>query len=159
MNQVKDGQRPNSRIEPDFFPPGTRVCFICLSSSDLIQDLQTVFEDHGYLTTATCDVETARQKLRLNRYQAVAIEAGHDFRDLFLEISSWPGRIRRETNLMVLGRKAPSLHQQMPFIMGANFYLNINDMPRMKDLITQAVEGYQKYYQPWREAREAVDAG
>jgi hypothetical protein len=146
------------RVEPDFFPPGSKVCFLCLAGEDLSASIRTIFESHGYLTTGTSDVEIARQKLRLNQYQVVVIEADPDFRTIFQEINSWPGIQRRNINLVVMGKKAPSLHQQMAFVMGANYYLNINDGPQMEKLIRQVIDGYDEYYLPWNKAREGLDA-
>ena len=157
MNQ-NDAGDSGQRVEPDFFPPGSKVCFLCLASEDLTATIRTIFESHGYLTTGTSDVEIARQKLRLNQYQVVVVEADPGFRPVFQEISSWPGIQRRNINLVVMGKKAPSLHQQMAFVMGANYYLNINDSPQMDKLIRQIIDGYDEYYQPWNKAREGLDA-
>ena len=158
MNQVGEAAPSGARLEPDFFPPGSKICFVCLSSQDLSQTLRKVFENYGFVTTGTHNVETAREKLRLNQYQAVVVEAGPDFREIFAEINTWPGNVRRDTNVIVMGRKAPSLHQQMAFVMGANYYLNFNDAAKMEDLIKQVIEGYKDYYQIWNQAREEADA-
>lgn len=158
MNQVEEAGVSSQRVEPDFFPPGSKVCFVCLSSEDLSATIRTVFENNGYLTTGTNDVEIARQKLRLNQYQVVVVEADPDFRKIFQAISSWPGIQRRNVNLVVMGKKAPSLHQQMAFVMGANYYLNLNDSREMDKLIRQIIDGYEEYYQPWNKAREEIDA-
>ncbi|MFP4084489.1 MAG: hypothetical protein ACLFP9_05900 [Desulfonatronovibrio sp.] len=158
MDQNNNSNAMKKRVEPDFFPPGSKVCFLCLSNQGLAQTMGAIFKDNGFLATETQDIEIAVQKLRLNQYQVIVIEAGSEFRKLFQEINSWPGHTRRETNLIVMGQKAPSLHQQMAFIMGANYYLNVNDTPEMKKLIKQVLDGYDEYYQPWNQAREVIDA-
>lgn len=158
MDQNNHSKNMAKRVEPDFFPPGSKVCFLCLSSQDLTQTMGTIFKDNGYLATGTDDIEIAVQKLRLNQYQVIVIEAGSEFRKLFHEINSWSGQTRRDVNLIVMGQKAPSLHQQMAFVMGANYYLNLNDAPEMKKLIKQALDGYSEYHQPWNQAREIIDA-
>lgn len=158
MNQTTDNTSSRQRVEPDFFPPGSKVCFICLSNQVFANTLSAIFENNGYLTTGTRDVETAIQKVRLNQYQAVVIEAGADFKTIFHEINSWPGNVRRDINLIVVGKKAPSMHQQMAFVMGANYYLNYSDAADMDKLIKQALDGFHEYYQPWNQAREVMDA-
>ncbi len=161
MNQVGDsGAVSDQRVEPEFFPPGSKVCFVCLTDPEISRTIRTVFESHGYLTTGTHDVEIARQKLRLNQYQIVVVvlEANPEYKGIFHEINTWPGNLRRDINLIVMGKKAPSLHQQMAFIMGANYYLNLNDAPKMENLIKQVIDGHAEYYQSWNQVREEVDA-
>lgn len=157
MNEQKaDSKSP--RVEPDFFPPGSKVCFLCLSDENALTSLQQVFGNSGYITSKAEDMATAVQKLRLNQYQCIVTQDGPEFSEILSEISSWPGNVRREVNLILTGEQEPSFHQQKAFTAGANFYLNINDLERMDDLIRQAIETYNEHYQPWNQAREALDA-
>lgn len=157
MNEPKTDNKP-PRVEPDFFPPGSKVCFLCLSDENAVSSLQNIFKNQGYLTSKTADIPTAVQKLRLNQYQCIVTQAGPEFRDILSEISSWPGNVRRDVNLILMGEQEPSFHQQKAFTSGANFYLNINELERMDELIRQTIETYNEYYQPWNQAREALDA-
>lgn len=158
MNQ-KAATPYTERIEPDFFPPGAKVCFVCVSSQQLHQKLKTIFQSHGFLTTGAENQETAAQKLRLNQYQAIVLEDGPDYERALNEINTWPGTVRRDVNLILMGNQAPSLHQQQSFAKGANFYLNTNDLDKMDTLINQVIEGHKEYYQPWNQAQEVLNAG
>ncbi|RQD64529.1 response regulator [Desulfonatronovibrio magnus] len=157
MSQTQENT-DTKRVEPDFFPPGSNVCFICLTEADTAKNLQTIFKEQGYLTTGAASVSTAVQKLRLNQYQCIVLEDRPDFKPIYDEIKTWPGNIRRDINLILIGSDAPSLHQQKAFIAGANFFINKGDLERMKELINQALKGYEDYYQPWNQAREVKNA-
>ncbi|MCA1743620.1 MAG: hypothetical protein ABR542_02660 [Desulfonatronovibrio sp.] len=154
--QKHDNKSP--RVEPDFFPPGSKVCFLCLSNENTIKPLQSIFKNQGFLTSKTEDIPTAVQKLRLNQYQCIVTQDGAEFKDILTEISSWPGNVRRDVNLILMGDQKPSFHQQKAFTSGVNFYLNINDMNRMDELIRQVIGTYDEHYQPWNQAREVLDA-
>ncbi len=158
MNEQKaDNKSP--RVEPDFFPPGSKVCFLCMPDENMVESLQDIFKNQGFLTSKTADIPTAVKKLRLNKYQCIVTQDGPEFQNVIAEISSWPGNIRRDVNLIIMGDQEPSFHQQKTFIYGANSYLNINDTDRMDELIRQVIEAYDEHYQPWNQAREALDAG
>ncbi|WP_028575243.1 hypothetical protein [Desulfonatronovibrio hydrogenovorans] len=153
-----DHDQPVSpEVEPDYYPPGSKVSFLCLEDQVLFQSFQDLFEQAGYLVTGSSNVQVAVQRLRLNRYQVVVIEDQARFRPVFQETGRWSGRDRRDVNLIALGDRSASLHQQMAFVLGVNYYLNKKDMPRMQDLIKQVIAGYDEYYQPWKLAREATN--
>ncbi|MFW5730990.1 MAG: hypothetical protein ACOCV7_05015 [Desulfonatronovibrionaceae bacterium] len=152
MNNSEQKRPPGT--EPEFFPPGSRVCFLCIQTRELEQEFRKAFDNLGYHVSASSEPETALGRIRVNQYQCAVIEYLKDYGPIFDEIARWNGHTRRQLNLIVLGRKAPSLHQQAAFLLGANFYINTADAGLVQELVPQCLDGFEIYYQPWQKARE-----
>ncbi|RQD75233.1 hypothetical protein [Desulfonatronospira sp. MSAO_Bac3] len=147
----------NASVEPDLFPPGSRTCFIFTQEKGLTEKLVTIFESQGYYTATADDPGQGVAKLRLNRYDVAVVQHNSSNASMFEEINSWPGNTRRAMNLIVLGGEAPSMHQSQSLVLGANFYLNIDDSDNLEELIMQCLRGYQLYYHPWHKVLEEMN--
>lgn len=156
MNTTSQQKRPPG-TEPEFFPPGSKVCFLCIKTKEVEQEFRKVFDNLGWHVSVSSDPETALGKIRVNQYQCAVIEDDAVYRPLFDEIARWNGYTRRQVNLILLGRRAPSLHQQAAFLLGANFYINPEDTQLIQELVPQCLDGFDLYYQPWQKAREEQD--
>ena len=144
-------------IQPEFHPPGSKVCFLCIRKESLFEQLSMIFKDLGFFISAAANTEDAVAMLRLNRYQAAVIEDSSDHRALFAEIAAWPGITRRGLNVIAVGRKASSMHQQQALFSGANFYLNSEDAEKMDELISLCLKEYEAYCHPWKRVLEEIN--
>ncbi|WP_291323257.1 hypothetical protein [Desulfonatronospira sp.] len=143
-------------VEPDLFPPGARVSFIYTEDKTLLEKLQACFDSQGYYTATASDPVQGAAKLRLNSYDVAVLDHRKNIDPLLDVINCWPGLSRRALNIIIIGEKAPSLHQRQALVQGVNFYLNLQDLKSMEDLILQCLRGYQIYYHPWQKVMEEV---
>ncbi len=149
--------KPTKSIEPDFFPPGTNVAFLFVFNKEIRLKAREFFQEKSFYLSTAEDVQEGVLKLRLNEYQLILLEDREEFSPLLGEINSWPGKKRRNVNCLLIGDKAPSMHQQEAFYRGVNFYLNINDKDRIDDLLGQALNGFAIYNEPWNMALVAEE--
>lgn len=147
----------HASVEPDLFPPGSRVCFIFTQHRGLMEKLVATFESQGYYTATADDPGQGVAKLRLNKYDVAIVQHKSSNASLLEEIHSWPGTTRRTMNIIIMGDEAPSMHQSQALILGANFYLNLQDADNLEELIMQCLKGYQLYYHPWHKVLEEMD--
>ena len=149
--------KPVKSIEPEYFPPGVNVAFLFILNREIKLKLSEFLQEKGFYLSTAEDVQEGVFKLRLNDYQLILLEDREEFSPLLGEINSWPGKKRRNVNCLLIGDKAPSMHQQEAFYRGVNFYLIINDKDRIDDLLGQALNGFAIYNEPWNMALVAEE--
>lgn len=148
----------HASVEPDLPPPGSRACFIFTQERGLEEKPATIFEYQGYHTATADDPGQGVAKLGLNRYDVAVLEHKNGTSCLLEEINAWPSITRRSMNLINIGDEAPSMHQSRALIMGADFYLNLQDRDSLEDPVMQCLRGYQLYHHPWHKVLEEMDA-
>ncbi len=156
-NTVSRDIMSTNNVHPEFYPPGSKVCFLCIENESLLEQLSRIFKGLDFYISAAAHPEEGLPMLRLNRYQAAVIEDLSDHRALLAEIAAWPGVTRRGLNLIVVGTKASSLHQQQALFSGANFYLNSSDAEKMDELVLLCLKEYEAYCQPWKRVLEEIN--
>ncbi|MBT8764009.1 hypothetical protein KFV02_08710 [Desulfohalobiaceae bacterium Ax17] len=145
----KEQVRQTKSIEPDFFPPGANVAFLFTINEEIGLKVSEFFQEKEFYISTAEDVQEGVLKLRLNDYQLILLEDREEIAPLLTEIHSWPGKKRRNVNCLLIGDRAPSMHQQEAFYRGVNFYLHINDKDRIDDLLEQCLNGFVLYNEPW----------
>ncbi|MFP4070661.1 MAG: zinc-ribbon domain-containing protein [Desulfovibrionales bacterium] len=142
-------------IEPDIFPPGSRVVFSFVQSSAWNKTIESFFSDRGYYLGKAASVGEAVQKLRLNEYQVVIVDDRHSNRPVLKEIGTWPGKKRRWVNVILLGDGGKSMNPNDAFIRGINAYLNINDLDKAEELFDEILKGFEIHNELWSAVSEA----
>ncbi len=140
--------------EPDYFPPGSSTALVCTLDKELEQKVQAYMESKGCYVTTAPSRDLAVSKARLNRYNLVFVQENEIFAPLLEEINTWPGSIRAETNVILMGEKAPSFHQHQAFLQAVNFYLNSEDREKLEDFLHLCLREYEMGKELWNKAKE-----
>lgn len=135
-----------SEMDPEIFPPGSRIVFMLLHSEEWREAASNFFQEMGYHESTAKDTNEALLKLRMNDYHVVMLEETGETNSLIEEMGRWPGQRRRMYNLVLLGSAAQSLDPHFAFRKGVNCYLNVNDSDRGHDLLGFALRGYEEFY-------------
>lgn len=143
-------------VEPDVFPPGSTVAFLELEDAAWRLAAEEVFAARGVHVSEAEETLAGVAKLRLNNYNIVVIQDNADCVSLLREINSWPGLRRRGVNVVMIGGAAPSMQPNFAFEKSVNFYLNLADSGRAKDLLQECLLGYDLYYRPFAMVEEKV---
>ncbi|MFP4213434.1 MAG: hypothetical protein ACLFRL_04915 [Desulfohalobiaceae bacterium] len=145
------------KVEPDLFPPGAWTAFCFVQDSAWREALQDILQTWGYYQSTAQDPEEALQKLRLNSYNLIAIQDQGQTEQLLHEIGTWPGSVRREIHVLLLGQAGSSFDPGLAFSRGVNSYLNLEDKDRARELLDQAREDFRHFIQPWEMARHSQE--
>jgi predicted Zn finger-like uncharacterized protein len=135
-----------TEMDPEIFPPGARIVFMLLHSTEWSEAASNFFQEMGYHESSAKDRSEALLKLRMNDYHVIMLEETGDTNALIEEIGRWPGQRRRNYNLILLGNAAQSLDPHFAFRKGVNCYLNVNDSDRGHDLLGFALRGFEEFY-------------
>jgi hypothetical protein len=145
---------PGLGAEPEMFPPGAEVAFVRVSDETWWERVENYLLSTGfYLSTAETRNE-AVHKLRLNSYQWVILEEGEEHAALLKEIARWPGQVRREVNVILLGQKGPSFDPRQAFLQGVNAYLALSDTDNAEQYLDQARSEFEQLKEPWNMVRQ-----
>ncbi len=142
------------QIEPEMFPPGAKVAFIFLKDVSLADRCEGILREEGYEISRTEDPAEALARLLLNRYDILVLADSKEGRLLLEEIGKWPGRYRREVNVILVGEEAPSLDANIEFLLGINVYISVKDGSRIESLLKEAIARHREYLIPWRYVEE-----
>ncbi|MGM0424307.1 MAG: hypothetical protein ACQEQX_05215 [Thermodesulfobacteriota bacterium] len=142
------------KVEPDLFPPGAWTAFCFVQDGTWQQALQEVLQQWEYYQSSAQDPGEAVQKLRLNSYDLIAIQDEPQAEPLLQEVGTWPGAVRREINVLLLGPGGPSFDPGLAFSRGVNAYLSLQDKDRARELLQQAREHFRHFILPWEMARD-----
>ncbi|MBU1001332.1 MAG: hypothetical protein KKE73_02295 [Proteobacteria bacterium] len=145
------------QVEPDVYPPGSKVAFLYLQDSTWATAAQTLFKGHDYYISNAADELEAIAKLRLNEYDVLVAEDGEAGVRLQEEVASWPGGKRRRTNVVLVGSGGTSNDPKAAFVKGANAYFALSDGAKASDLLDGALTGYGLYYQLLDMARKQME--
>ena len=141
-------------VEPEAFPPGSKVVFLSLHDSAWKGAVESFFKEKGYHLSSSDDVLEAVAKLRLNHYDVLVTEDSEECASLMAEVNSWPGFRRRGLNCILVGENAASLQPQTAFEKGVNFYLNKSDAGKAGELFADVCRGFELYYRLFALAAE-----
>jgi hypothetical protein len=141
------------KVEPDLFPPGAWTAFCFVQDEAWQQALQELLQQWEYYQSSAQDTEEAVQKLRLNSYDLIAIQEEVQTELMLQEIGTWPGSVRREINVLLLGSSGPSFDPGLAFSRGVNVYLSLQDKDRAGALLQQAREHFRNFILPWEMAK------
>ncbi|MDY7000846.1 MAG: zinc-ribbon domain-containing protein [Thermodesulfobacteriota bacterium] len=144
-------------VEPEVFPPGSKVVFLSLHDPAWKGAVESFFKDKGYNLSSSDDVLEAVAKLRLNHYDVFVTEDSDACAPLMSEVNSWPGFRRRDLNCILVGEESASLQPQAAFEKGVNFYLNKSDASRAGELFADVCRGFDLYYRMFALAAEQRD--
>ncbi len=163
MDQKKEqesdwGLDSDFAVEPDLFPPGAWSAFLFIQDKGWQEALQNELESQGFYLRISADAKEARQKLRLNAYDLVLIQESSQSASLLQEIGYWPGSVRREVNVILLGESGPSFDPALAFRSGVNTYIALQDREQALNLLQQSQDNFQHFLRPWELARERVGA-
>lgn len=140
-------------LEPEVFPPGAKVAFLSLADESWRGAAGEYLKGVGFFLSEAASPGEAVAKLRLNHYDLVVAQQDEQGRAILAEIAAWNGLKRREVNVVLVGPGADSLDPKPAFQHGVNAWLSAGDADRAADLLRQALEGYDLYYLPVRQAR------
>lgn len=144
----------SKQVEQDIFPPGAVVAFLYFQDQDWSVEGQQYFQDRQYYVSTAENNEEAVQKLKLNTYELICIEDKTEYKDLWQEIASWPGKQRSRINVIMVGERANSFDPNEAFVRGVDTYLHLTDQNTKEQLLDQAIEGYKLKFEPWNIAEE-----
>lgn len=144
-------------IEPEVFPPGSKVAFIDMHNEDWCTKTEVFLKQQGYEISVSEEPLEAVAKLRLNRYDLLVVEDCENCRLVLEEVASWPGHRRRALNYIMVGPDGKSMHPDVAFERGVNFYLNIAEASKAEELLKSALEGYDLYYQLFTIAQKRIN--
>ncbi len=144
-------------IEPEVFPPGSKVAFIDVHTESWCTKAELFFRQEGYEISVSEDSLEAVAKLRLNRYDVLLVEDCEDCKLLQDEVASWPGHRRRALNYILVGPNGKSMHPDVAFERGVNFYLNSAEADKGEQLLKAALDGYDLYYQLFTIAQKRIN--
>lgn len=144
-------------IEPEVFAPGSKVAFIDVHDEAWCTKAEVFFKQAGYEISVSEDQLEAVAKLRLNRYDVLVVEDCENCNLILEEVASWPGHRRRELNYIMIGSAGKSMHPDVAFERGVNFYLNLGDAEKAEELLQGAMEGYDLYYQLFTIAQKRIN--
>ncbi len=156
------GQEPSSalasgvQVEPDLFPPGSSSAFLFVQDQIWLEAIQDRLNGWGFYQSASQQLEEARQKLRLNAYQMVFIQQVEQSGLLLQEVAAWPGIVRREVNVLLIGKADSSFDPALAFYHGVNACLALQERDQAQDLLEQARENFNHFLLPWQLARDQV---
>ncbi len=138
------------QIEPEMFPPGAKVAFIFVEDVSLGDKCEEILRHEGYEISRTQDPGEALARLLLNRYDLLMISDSKVGRELLKEVGKWPGRIRRQINVILLGKESSSFDPNIEFLLGINAYISTQESHQMEDLLKEAIARHREYLVPWR---------
>ena len=144
-------------IEPEVFPPGAKVAFIDLHNDAWRPKAEALFKQEGYEISVSEDPLEAVAKLRLNHYDVLVVEDCEDCKLILGEVASWSGHRRRTLNYIMVGPDGKSMHPDVAFERGVNFYLNSGEADKAEQLLKSALEGYELYYQLFTIAQKRIN--
>ncbi len=144
-------------VEPEAFPPGSKVVFLSLHDPAWKGAVEGFFKDKGYHLSSSDKVPEAVAKLRLNQYDVLVTEDSETYAPLMREVNSWSGLRRRNLNCILVGDNAGSLEPQAAFEKGVNFYLNKSDANKAGELFADVCQGFDLYYRLFALAAEQRD--
>lgn len=147
MDKLDPGMDFGGTVEPEVFPPGSKVAFLLIQEKSWRNAASAWLKGEKYYQSSASSANEAMLKLRLNEYHLVMIEDRDDYRMVLDEINSWSGLRRRAVNLVLLGNDASSLDPQFSFRRGVNMYLNLADAVRCAELMENVLKSYDMYYQ------------
>lgn len=139
-------------LEPEVFPPGSKVYFHFVDDDDWQEGARNFFMKMGFHESTASSPEEAALKLRLNDYNVIIVEDAAENGAIVEEIGFWNGNKRREVNVVLLSQEAASLDPKMAFERGVNSVLNMNDSERAEELLESTLIGYQEYYRLYNAA-------
>ena len=70
------------------------------------------------------------------------------------EIARWPGQVRREVNVILLGRKGSSFDPKQAFLQGVNVYLDQSDTDNAEQYLDQARSEFEQLKEPWNMVKQ-----
>ena len=144
-------------IEPEIFPPGAKVVFLCGNNKFLLDQVEGYYAGINFCISRTKDSHEAMQRLMLNRYDAVFIEDNETYSDAMNVIAGWQGILRRNVNVMVYGNMAKSMDPKESFLKSANFYVNEGDIKSIEKILKDIQRGFSVYNDPWLKAAENLE--
>ena len=139
-------------IEPDVFPPGSKVVFLFLQDANWRDAARSFFQRADFHISTADTPQIAVLKLRLNDYNVIMFEDRPDNTSIFEEIAAWSGLRRRSVNLILLSNEVTSMDPKKAFEKGVNSYLNSGDLDRASDHLEHSLIGYEEYYRWFFEA-------
>ncbi|BBD07804.1 hypothetical protein [Desulfovibrio ferrophilus] len=145
------------QVEPDVYPPGSKVAFLFLQDGTWASSSQSFFQGRDYYVSTAADELEAIAKLRLNEYDILVAEDGAGSVRLQEEVASWPGGKRRAANVVLVGSQGQSNDPKAAFAKGVNAYLAQSDGAKASDLLEGALTGYELYYQMLEMARKQLE--
>jgi len=140
--------------EPEMFPPGAEVAFVRVSDQDWWERVENYLLSTGFYLSTAESLNEAVQKLRLNSYQWVILEEGEEHASMLKESARWPGQVRREVNVILLGRKGSSFDPKQAFLQGVNVYLDQTDTDNAEQYLDQARSEFEQLKEPWNMVRQ-----
>lgn len=143
-------------LEPEVFPPGAKVIFMHMESSEWRNEASSFFKKAGYYESEADSADEAVLKLRLNDYDVLFVEDTSEVGMLMEEIASWNGLKRRNVNVVMLTEAASSMDPMLAFLRGVNFIINTGDIRRAPELLTNALNNYVEYYRWFSTARKEI---
>lgn len=144
------------QVEPEIFPPGTKVAFLYLEG-EWSSATASFMEEKGFGVSSAQSEPEAIAKLRLNRYDVLIVSDGESSELVRMEIDSWPGGKRSQANYILVGDEAKSLDPQTSFVKACNTYLAASDGSKAGELLEGALTGYDLYYQMIEQARNQLE--
>ncbi len=147
----------NLAAEPEMFPPGAEVAFVRVHDQDWWERVEGYLLSTGFYLSTAENLNEAMHKLRLNSYQCVILEEGAEHEELLNEIACWPGQIRRDVNVILLGTQASSFDPGKAFVLGVNTYLSLSDLDSAEQYLDQARGEFDQVREPWSAVREEGD--
>ncbi len=150
VEEEKERRIVPKQVEPEMFPPGSIVAFLYLEDEMIGDKCEEVLKGEGYEISRTGDPGEALARLMLNRYDLVLLADSEDGRELLAEVGRWPGRNRREVNVIMLGERTSTFDPATEFIMAINSYISVDDIERIGEILKESIARHREYLVPWR---------
>lgn len=147
-------QAAPEQVEPDLFPPGAKTVFLALQHQTWLQAAKSWLQEQGFYISESGSTQEGCQKLRLNNYCLVLLEDRPENNLLLQEIHSWPGNMRRQVNVILVGKQGRSFDPGLGFVKGVNQYLCLGDQDRVEKLLSQCQQDFERWLEPWNLAQE-----
>lgn len=143
--------------ETDFYPPGAKIAFVFVHDPEWNAALTSSLSKQGYHLAVPGDTAEAIRKIDAAAYELVFIDHAPHGAEVLQRVHGWPGILRRGVNVVLIGGEAKSLHPDVSFRNGVNWYLHKNDVADVPRLVRTVIDGYEETYKMWRLAAEESD--
>jgi hypothetical protein len=89
-------------------------------------------------------------KLNLNRYDLIIFLDNGEGDKIRKEIGLWPGILRREVNVIVVGDRTKTFDPNIEFILGVNSFISKEDINKIEDVLEEAINRHTEFLTPWQ---------
>ena len=139
---------------------GAKLALFVGDDDGILSRISQPVEEMGYKLIGTSDLRGAVGKMRLHQFDLIILQDGFggDLKNnlVMRYINHLPMAIRRKSFVLLISNSYRSLDQMMAFALSMNLIININDLDKLTDMLTNAMKKQEIFYKPFLDIMKEI---